>query len=105
LKSHFDLLSPKHERRILAVFHSSSAVGIVLTLLALGTLTSSVPGREGGVPVRGSLFELEVGKDAGSSVDTVTSATPSALHEHRLNAAGTVESGLVPDNTSQPIGY
>ena len=86
LKSHFDLLSPKHERRILAVFHSSSAVGIVLTLLALGTLTSSGPGREGRAPVHGNLFELEFGKDAGSPVDTVTSATPPVLHEHSPSA-------------------
>lgn len=105
VKSRFDLLSPRHERRILAVFHSSSAVGIVLTLLALGTITSSGPGRDGGVPVRGSLFELEVGKDAGLPTDAVSSTTLAALHEQGLNAAGTVESGRVPDNASQPIGY
>lgn len=77
MNSRFEVLESAAERRSLAAFRSSSAVGVVLTLFAIGAFVS--PSTELREPPRGNLFAMEVGDlatVASSSDLAVTSGTP-----------------------------
>jgi len=95
MNSRFEVLESAAERRNLAAFRSSSAVGVVLTLFAIGAFVS--PSTELREPPRGNLFAMEVGDHA---IVTSSSDLAVTLDTPQLNAviANTDEFALSPND-------
>lgn len=102
MNSRFEVLESAAERRSLAAFRSSSAVGVVLTLFAIGAFVS--PSTELREPPRGNLFAMEVGDLATIPSSSDIKVTPGAPQSNAV-IANTDEFALSPDNAAAPMHY
>lgn len=98
MKSRFEVLTSTADRRKLALFRSSGAAGVVLTLLAISSLSTSPHGtRE---IIRGDLFATEIGDFATLRNVSELDPTPSAARR----SAGT-EITVANEEFAFPANY
>jgi hypothetical protein len=106
MKSRYDMLTAPSDRRHLAVLRTSSAVGVVLVLMALAIVPPGSPDR--GEPAVGDTFGLEMGVPARTpSVDTDTAAAAavSSVATDRPVVAATDEFAFPSGFELEPLTY